>query len=228
MSFPDDTLHERLRAAVQASLPCQAAPVQMALGALLSAQHEPMHTLIACSFDDSEACLHVGAALDLVHIGLQRLHAQVDNPEAAGAALLGTAGNVLAGDYLTSGSFKLLLHCRDMRALQRVADAITRTCELECAALGQQTPNGAERAQALGAAAAWAGAVLAGHDEAVQTLAHHFGATLAASQQGPATEAVAHAEAALDSARALQQATGNARPRQLAEAWRARLPSPAG
>ena len=69
-----DSIQDRLRVAVQASLPCQAAPVQLALGALLSAQQVPVHTLIACSLDEGEACLHVGAALDLVHIGLQRLH----------------------------------------------------------------------------------------------------------------------------------------------------------
>lgn len=218
MSFPD-SIHPRLRAAVLASLPCQAMPVQLALGALLSAQHEPLHALIACSFDEGEACLHVGAALDLVHIGLQRLHARVDDPEA-GSALLGTAGNVLAGDYLTSGSFKLLLHCSDMRVLQQVADAITRTCELEAAALGQ-AERGSALAMPLGAAAGWAGAVLAGHAEAQQELARQFGAALAASQAGP--DAAVHAEAALAAARALQQATGNARPLLLAEHWHARL-----
>lgn len=203
MSFTDAT-HDRLRSAVLASLPCQAAPVQLALGALLSAAYEPRHTLIACAFDEGEPCLHVGAALDLVHIGLQRLHAQLDDPESD-AALLGNAGNVLAGDYLTSGSFKMLLHCKDMRVLQLVADAITRTCELECEAHGQ--PRGPALARPLGEVAGLAGALLAGHDAAAQDLARRFGAALASDD----------AEGALQAAQALQQATGNSRPLALAQ-----------
>ncbi|QPF75939.1 hypothetical protein G8A07_25480 [Roseateles sp. DAIF2] len=227
MSFPD-SIHARLRAAVLASLPCQAAPVQLALGALLSAQHEPVHTLIACSFDESEACLHVGAALDLVHVGLQRLHARVDDPEAeGGAALLGTAGNVLAGDYLTSGSFKLLVHCREMPVLQQVADAITRTCELECAALGRPGPSPQERAIPLGAAAARAGAMLARLTDAEGlALAERFGTAYAAgavaAAAGARDEALSHAEAAIAAAEALRQ-RGLTRPLELAERWRASL-----
>ena len=213
MSF-STTIQTRLRDAVTASLPCQAAPVQMALGALLSAHYQPLYTLTACSFDDGEACLHVGAALDLVHIALQRLHARVDTPDGT-LALLGKAGNVLAGDYLTSGSFKLLLHCSDMRVLQQVADAITRSCELECEALGQ--PPSSTTAMPLGAVAAWAGATLAGHGDAGQALARRFGTALFAAL-GEAPDAAAQGETALALARELEQLDGNARPRELAEA----------
>lgn len=216
-----DSIQDRLRVAVQASLPCQAAPVQLALGALLSAQQVPVHTLIACSLDEGEACLHVGAALDLVHIGLQRLHARVDaEPEQAGAAaLLGTAGNVLAGDYLTSGSFKLLVHCGDLQVLEQVADAITRCCELECADMGREGTGAAARALPMGAAAAGAGAVLAGLGKAEQALARHYGAALAAALQAGMTEdseaAALHRAAALEAAQALEAATGNTRPLEL-------------
>lgn len=223
-----DSLQDRLRAAVQASLPCQAAPVQLALGALLSAQQAPVHTLIACSLEDGDACLHVGAALDLVHIGLQRLHARVDaEPESAGAAaLLGTAGNVLAGDYLTSGSFKLLVHCGDLQVLEQVADAITRCCELECAALGQAGPSAMERALPLGAAAARAGAMLAKLEAPSQDLAARFGAAYAAGMAAATpAEALPQAQLALEAAQALQQSAGLSRPLALVEDWRARLPA---
>lgn len=203
MSFPD-SIHPRLRAAVLASLPCQAVPVQLALGALLSDDYEPLHSLTVCAFDDSEAGLHVGAALDLVHIGLQRLHARVDDPESD-SVLLGTAGNVLAGDYLTSGSFKLLLRCTEMPVLQHVADGITRTCELECAALGQ--PRNTGLAEVLGGVAARAGAMLAGLDEAGQDLARRFGAALICGD---------HAAALRLAEALLLQKPGLTRPLQLA------------
>lgn len=223
-----DSIQDRLRQAVQASLPCQAAPVQLALGALLSAQQEPVHALIACSLDEGDPTLHVGAALDLVHIGLQRLHARVDAaPETAGAAaLLGTAGNVLAGDYLTSGAFKLLVHCNDLAVLQHVADAITHCCELECAALGQAQPSAMERAMPLGAAAARAGAMLAKLEAPSQEQAARFGAAYAAGMAAATpAEALPQARLALEAAQALQQSAGLSRPLALVEDWRARLPA---
>lgn len=218
-----DSIQDRLRHAVQASLPCQAAPVQLALGALLSAQQEPVHALIACSLDEGDPTLHVGAALDLVHIGLQRLHARVDAPpETAGAAaLLGTAGNVLAGDYLTSGAFKLLVHCNDLAVLQHVADAITHCCELECADMGRAEARASARALPMGGAAARAGAMLAGLDEAAQILAQRYGEAMAAALLGSEAEAADRASlhaAALQAAQALQDATGKTRPLELARA----------
>lgn len=225
-SFADAVRHN-LRAAVKASLPCQAAPVRLALDMLISEKSEPTYTLIACSLDDSDASLHIGAALDLLHIGLQRLHAQLASPEPE--AFLGQGAAVLAGDYLTSGAFKLLIRCQRMDVLREVAGAIALTCERECFALSAHVPA-ISRSGPLGTAAARAAATLAGYSSADVGLASQFGAEFAASRSMFAAVA-AHGVAARALALALKQSTGNARPHQLASSdathrlWTSRQPA---
>lgn len=244
-NFPDSVL-PRVRSVVQTALPCPAAPVQMALAALLADDAEPMRAMIACSLHDSEGTVQLGSALDLIDIGLRRLHAQVDDPSEM-AALLGTAGNVLAGDYLTSGSFKLLVRCGDVQMLTRIADAITRTCEIVIqdgidAAAGRQRDPTASAAP-LGEVAGRCAAVLAGYPDAMAAVAGLLGSRLVAchvllrrvrrdreeagAPRTPPDPRLAEAarlcaEAAVH-AEALQAGTGNPRPVVLTAWMRERI-----
>ncbi len=241
-NFPDSVL-ARVRRVVQDSLPCQAAPVQMALATLLTEDAEPLRAMIACSLHDGEAAVQVGAALDLIDIGLRRLHARVEDPGDM-TALLGTAGNVLAGDYLTSGSFKLLVRSGDMAMLTRIADAITRTCELviqeHVDAAAGRLPDAAAAPAPLGEVAGHCIALLAGHGEDVALTAARMGGRLAACQvlarrarREPALDATAAkamlAEAArlcddaMLQAEALHAAIGNTRALTLTRWMRERI-----
>lgn len=231
-TFPD-SVRPRARQAVLAALPCQAEPVRTALSLMSGGWSGCLRAMIACSLDESEASLCVGAALDLTHIGLQRLHVMLDAPDSI-PALLGTGATVLAGDYLTSGAFKLLLHCSDMQVLDLVSAAITRTSALEASHLGAPVPDllsqqvaAAERLAPLGHAAGQAGAWLAGHDPALRACAGAFGEQLvvchalrklaadpANVDRSAALQALAEraAAGATHSASTLGEACGNRRP----------------
>lgn len=241
-NFPASVRH-RARDAVLATLPCQAAPVQAALSLMSGSWSGCLRTMIACSLDDRHPALCVGAALDLMHIGLQRLHVMLDSPDGV-PALLGTGATVLAGDYLTSGAFKLLVHCTDMQVLRLVSSAITRTSELEADSIG--TPLGdvasyaarAARLAPLGDAAGRAGAQLAGLSPALGDCAGRFGEqvlivhalhkhadTTVDDHHAAALRSLAEQAAAQASreATALLAATGNGRPIALIEALLAHL-----
>lgn len=241
-NFPS-SVRPRARDAVLATLPCQAAPVQAALGLMSGSWSGCLRTMITCSLDDRHPSLCVGAALDLMHIGLQRLHVMLDSPDGV-PALLGTGATVLAGDYLTSGAFKLLVQCTDMQVLRLVSSAITRTSELEADSIGLPLADlasyaaRAARLAPLGDAAGRAGAQLAGLDAAFGDCAGRFGAQLLivhalhkhadAAADEHLTDALrllaeqAAAQAGRDAA-TLLGATGNSRPLALVEALRAHL-----
>lgn len=139
-AYPESLL-PRVRAAVEGALTCQAEPVRLALDLHLSQRLGSLRALLACVLDDSAAALSVGVALDLIHVGLQRLHLRLDDGEGV-PALLGTGACVLAGDYLTSGAFKVLIGCSDMAVLSRVARTITLTCERDVQALPASADGG--------------------------------------------------------------------------------------
>ena len=114
MNFPE-TVIAGVHTAVASTLPCEALPVRNALLLLLSGKNIPIRALVTCSFHSGQPGINAGTALDLIHIGLQQLHAHVDATTGA-SALLGKAATVLAGDYLTTGAFRLLVRCADMQA----------------------------------------------------------------------------------------------------------------
>ena len=236
-----ETVIASVRAAVASTLTCDAAPVQLALRLLLSGQQMPIRALVTCSFHSGPEGIDAGAALDLIHLSLQRLHASVDAPSGA-SALLGNAAVVLVGDYLTTGAFRLLVRCADIRVLTLVSDAVNRASELESIQLGpnldgQHDPSRLlqirqQLAAPLGEAAGAAGATFAGYPEPLAGTARRYGEYLVSSyvlQQEaddmiPSPGRTALQSAALDlcrqtprEARAIATATGNARPFELAE-----------
>jgi hypothetical protein len=227
--------------------PCEALPVRNALFLLLSGQHIPIRALVTCSLHAGQPGINAGTALDLIHIGLQQLHARVDATSGA-AALLGNAATVLAGDYLTTGAFRLLVRCADLQVLTLVSEAVNRASELEATQLGldQGTRHDPSRllqarqrlAAPLGEAAGATGATLAGYPEPLAGTARRYGEYLFSSHvlqqeadaMAPSEACAALQGAALDlcrqarrEARAIAAATGNGRPLELAELIAANL-----
>lgn len=240
MNFAE-TVMTGVRAAVAGALSCEAAPVQLALRLLLSNQQMPIRAFVTSSLHSGQAGIDVGTALDLIHLSLQRLHAGVDASGGV-SALLGNAAAVLAGDYLTTGAFRLLVRCANPHVLAVVSDAVTRAAELEAANLGRAQDTSDDPAlwlrtrqrlaAPLGEAAGAAGAILAGYPEPLADVARRYGATLVASQvllqESEAMDSsgmrTARQGAALDlcrqatrHARTIATATGNARALELAE-----------
>lgn len=185
MNFPESVIagvH-----AIASALHCDALPVRDALLLLLSGRNLPIRALVASSLHFDRAAIEAGTALDLIHAGLQRLHARLDATEGA-PALLGTAATVLVGDYLTTGAFRLLLvRCANMRVLVMVSDAVNRASELETTRLDQDRSDHASPqtrrnlAAPLSEAAGAAGAILAGYPESLAATAKHFGNCLVSS-----------------------------------------------
>lgn len=246
MNFPE-TVTAGVHAAVASTLTCEVLPVRHALLLLLSGQYAPIRALVTCSLYPAQSGIDAGTALDLIHIGLQQLHSRVDATTGA-SALLGTGATVLAGDYLTTGAFRLLVRCADMRVLALVSDAVNRASELEAARLGpgQRTPYDPSRclqtlrllATPLGEAAGATGATLAGYPEHLVGTARRYGEYLVSSHvlrqeaddMMPSQRRAALHDAALDlcrqamqEARAIATATGNGRPLELAELIAARI-----
>lgn len=240
MNFPE-TVIAGVHAAVASTLTCEAVPVRGALRLLLSDQHTPIRALVTSSLHAGQPGIDAGTALDLIHISLQQLHAHVDATTGA-SALLGNAATVLAGDYLTTGAFRLLVRCADLQVLALVSDAVNRASELEAARLGldpgaRHDPSRLlqtrqQLAAPLGEAAGATGATLAGYPEPLAGTARHYGQYLVSShvlQQEadaipPSKARTALQDAALDlcrqatrEARAIATATGNGRPLELAE-----------
>ena len=240
MNFPEAVI-AGVHAAVASTLTCEALPVRSALRLLLSDQHTPIRALVTCSLHAGQPGIDAGTALDLIHIGLQQLHAHVDATTGA-SALLGNAATVLAGDYLTTGAFRLLVRCADLQVLALVSDAVNRASELEATHLGRDrgTPYDPSRllqtrqrlAAPLGEAAGATGATLAGYPEPLAGTARRYGQYLVSSHvlqqdaddMAPSEARTALQGAALDlcrqatqEARAIAMATGNGRPFELAE-----------
>jgi len=246
MNFPE-TVIASVQAAVASTLTCEALPVRHALRLLLSDQHTPIRALVTCSLHAGQPGIDAGTALDLIHIGLQQLHAHVDATSGA-SALLGNAAAVLAGDYLTTGAFRLLVRCADLRVLALVSDAVNRASELEATQLGldpdaRDDPSRLlqtrqQLAAPLGEAAGATGATLAGYSEPLAGAARRYGEYLVSSHvlqqeadaMPPSKARTALQDAALDlcrqatrEARAIAAATGNGRPPELAERIAAKL-----
>lgn len=240
MNFGDAVI-AGVRAAVESTLTCQAAPVQLALHLLLSGQQMPIRALVTCSLHSGQAGIDAGTALDLIYISMQQLHAQVDATSGA-SALLGNAATVLAGDYLSTGAFRLLVRCADRQVLALASAAVNRVAELEAANLSRAQGAGDDPepwlrtrqrlAAPLGEAAGAAGAILAGYPGPLVDVARRYGETLVASQvlhqEAGAMERLeartAMRGAALDlcrqarrEAQTLVTATGNGHPLELAE-----------
>lgn len=240
MNFPE-TVIASVHAAVASTLTCEALPVRHALLLLLSGKNMPIRALVTCSLHSGQPGIDAGTALDLIHISLQQLHARVDATTGA-SALLGNAATVLAGDYLTTGAFRLLVRCADMQILALVSDAVNRASELEATHLGRDRgmPFDPSRllqtrqrlAAPLGEAAGATGATLVGYPEPLAGAARRYGQYLVSShvlqQEADAMDIsearTALQDAALDlcrqatqEARAIAAATGNGRPLKLAE-----------
>jgi hypothetical protein len=239
-NFPE-TVIASVHAAVASTLTCEALPVRGALRLLLSGQHTPIRALVTCSLYPAQPGIDAGTALDLIHISLQQLHAHIDATSGA-SALLGNAAAVLAGDYLTTGAFPLLVRCADMRVLTLVSDAVNRASELEATQLGldpdaRDDPSRLlqtrqQLAAPLGEAAGATGATLAGYPEPLAGAARRYGQYLVSSHvlqleadaMPPSRARTALQDAALDlcrqatrEARAIAAATDNERPLELAE-----------
>jgi octaprenyl-diphosphate synthase len=227
---PDTSMNEvnaNVRLAVSRALPSRSPLIGTALALLLTDEASPIHAKIVCSIDDGAHALNVGAALNLIQIGLQRLHVRVDRV-AADTLPLDQAASVLVGDYLTSGAFKLIATCPDFRVLRAISVAMTATCELETAAIRREARAdvNVDLHLPLGKAAGKAAGLLASHDGTTLAACTAFGAALAAAdalvRRTAATrsrdalcELRGAAQAALKQAgrhaQALREATGNAR-----------------
>lgn len=165
--YPESLL-PRIRALVQETLTCQAETVQLALEMHFAQRLGALRGLLACCLGEGQPAMDVGVALDLVHVSLQRLHVRLEDGTGV-PAMMGTGACVLAGDYLTSAAFKVLIRCRDLPVLDRVARTITHTCEQDNRALETDARGfGRNRRRAaldlaLAGVAAEAGAILSGH-----------------------------------------------------------------
>lgn len=235
-NFPESVV-AGVHATIASALHRDVLPVRDALLLLLSGRNLPIRALVASSLHFDRAAIEAGTALDLIHAGLQRLHARLDATEGA-PALLGTAATVLVGDYLTTGAFRLLVRCADMRVLVMVSDAVNRASELETTRLDQDRSDHASPqirrnlAAPLSEAAGAAGAILAGYPESLAATAKHFGNCLVSSyvllreveNMAPSqASARLHATArdicqdATSAAEAIASAKKNSRPLELAE-----------
>lgn len=240
MNFTE-TVMTGVRAAVAGALTCEAAPVQLALRLLLSGRQMPIRALVTCAFHSGQPGINAGTALDLIYLSLQQLHAHVDATSGA-SALLGNAATVLAGDYLTTGAFRLLVRCADLQVLALVSDAVNRAAELEAANLNHARFTGDDPARwlgtrqrlaaPLGEAAGATGSALADYPAPLADVARRYGETLVASyvllQEADAMDRfearTALRRSALDLCRQATQeahtiamAAGNGRPLELAE-----------
>lgn len=180
--------------------------------------------------------------LEIIYTSLQRLHARMDRGEEQALAF-GTGAVVLVGDYLTSGAFRLLADCADMRLLSVVATAVNQASELEVAQLGMDqtdiSPQLMQRLVApLAIAAGDIGSILAGYPPdlaiTVRVFAEHLVAShillldaecaapgsVRASSFGAASNLCHRAIHAAD---AIAAVTGNYRPRELAGGIVARI-----
>lgn len=246
MNFPESVIASVHRA-VASALTCEALPVRQALRMLLSGKNTPIRALVTYSLHPEQPGIDAGTALDLIHTSLQQLHAHVDTTSGTSAPL-GNAATVLAGDYLTTGAFRLLVCCADMRVLALVSNAVNRASELEAANLDLDQRTRCDPllllqtirllATPLGEAAGAVGATLAGYPEPLAGTARRYGEYLVSSHvlqqeaddMAPSEACSALQGTALDlcrqatqEARAIAAATGNGRPLELAELIAANL-----
>ena len=191
-------VHADVRALVARTLPSRSPLIAGALALLLADDAAPVLALVLRSLHGGDQATALGAALDLIQIGLQRLHVGTDG--GASAPGFEQAAAILVGDYLTSGAFKLIAGCADLRVLRVIGDAMTLTCEREAGATLRRTRGTAvdpALLRPLGDAAGRAGALLAGFAPPATELAAAFGQQAAIAHAGlnaRAAGAVAHAD----------------------------------
>lgn len=233
------SVHSRVSDALLSVLDSSAAPIDQARFLLKQGEASFVLSGVVCCFSEDQASVELGAALELIHVGLHRLHVGIDDDQHLPVPLK-PAGRVLVGDYLTSGAFRLLSRCPDTKALQAIGVAMVQTCEHEVLALGgEPTADSVARSYApLGEAAGLAGAQLAGCAPDVQAEASNFGGALfvahALWRHGQRDTDVARSaalraesqralQAALASAQVLQDTAGLGAPLALATERQARI-----
>jgi hypothetical protein len=102
---------------------------------------------------------------------------------------LNKGGDILAGDYLSSVAFRLLVQVNSLPIMGMVSEAIQKACENDILLLGEPIREQGEyaavaqmiarRTSALGGAAGATAALLAGHDECSRDAARRFGHSVA-------------------------------------------------
>jgi hypothetical protein len=224
----DDTIRQ--------SLPSTAGPINLAVK-LVKCGVLPVRAAVVLSFSKGAAAVQLAAALELMNLSVHHLHHKLDHQQRGGLGV-GIAADVLVGDYMSTGAFRLLVQCGDMAVMGVIAHAVQHACEAEmvsyCATPASQQQGASAEAIAacarpLGAAAGLAGAILAQHGDEVGPFAANFGRhvceaqALAAMASDPGTESsCALIEAAMAAllladraAEELFTLTGNDGPRQL-------------
>jgi hypothetical protein len=178
-----------LRATVAQCVPNPAITVSLALAALLAGQDRPAHaaTVTAIAPGHPSGPM-LGAALELMNLSLHKLHEGLDRSPREDFCL-NKGGDILAGDYLSSVAFRLLVQVDSLPIMGMVSEAIQRACENEIRLLGEAkdeeggyaalAPLIVRRTSALGGAAGATAALLAGHDECIRDAARRFGHSVA-------------------------------------------------
>lgn len=233
-----DDINLKVEAAIRASLPSDAAPIKLAI-AWLSQGSIPIRAAITDSLTERDGGIALGAALELMNLAIHRLHHDLDDVTGQSRVLgVGVAGDVLVGDYLCTGAFRLLVECGDMEVMRVIASAVQRSCEAELENSSQLTAAHADfevvmpisrLAAPLGEAAGLAATVLSGYGAAAGVLGARFGKAasvaqaLAASASAGAfpinSQLIFSAHDALEQARMvageLYHLTGNLKPLEL-------------
>lgn len=199
-------LHADLQAVNDAILERMQSPVEMipaVVSHLLNAggkRVRPLLTLAAARAFGYAGAEHIklAAAVELIH-GATLLHDDVvdDSALRRGAAtanmIWGNKESVLVGDYIFSRAFELMVAARDLRVLQILSAASGVIAEGEVLQLATQKNLGATlemylkvveaKTAALFAAAAHAGAVIAGASASAEEALRSFGANLGLAYQ---------------------------------------------
>lgn len=161
---------------IYAAMPCRAPPVAMVVKQLLATPIQAVLGLTVCSLCSSDAAVRIGASLDMIHLAIQRLHAQVERHELLPLPL-GPAVNVLVGDYIMSTAFGLIARWGNAEILPVLGSTLIAVCESEARLLkaSAELHPGASQAALMGAAAGAVGALLAEARAEDRELAEQFG-----------------------------------------------------
>jgi hypothetical protein len=168
--------------AIRQSLPSNAGPINLAVE-LVKCGLVPVRAAVALSFSTGAAAIQLAAALELMNLSVHHLHHKLDHQRRAGLGI-GIAADVLVGDYMSTGAFRLLVQCGDMAVMGVIANAVQQACEAEmlsyCVTPESQQQDGSSEAIArcarpLGTAAGLAGAILAQYGDESRPMAANFG-----------------------------------------------------
>lgn len=224
----------RIDVAIRQSLPNRALPIDLAL-AMAREGIVPMRAAVALSLTAATGAVELAAALELMYLAVHRLHHQLDHERRDGLGM-GVAADVLVGDYLSTGAFRLLVQCANMAVMGVISHAVQRSCEAELVALlaapafGQNAMAELVRCtEPLGEAAGRAGAILDCCDDDMVALAGRFGRNACvaaalrhadAADDGFATAATAALRQAEADAEQIYACTMNEGPRRVCAALR--------